>query len=472
MMLTLLLIISALGALGAYAFSRFAKEIALITVLTMAAVGVMSFGLFDTGIKAFQLEEQSHWITLGNFDVGYHVATDGISFPLILLTILLGVVAVLISRREIHTREGGFYGLLLLTIGAVIGVFASLDLVLFFIFWEIVLVTTFLLIMLWGGENRRYAAMKFLIYTGLGSAALLLAIILLAVYGGSFDLLVLSSAAIPQTLQYGLFMILLFAFFIKIPIIPFHTWLPDAHVQAPTAGSILLAGVLLKMGAYGLLRFSTLLFQEMAPIFSMFLFWMGTATILYGAWVCLAQKNIKKLIAYSSVNHMGFVLLGIAAGSSLGITGAVFEMVSHGLIAALLFALAGLVHEQTGTFDIDRLHGLVRKMPKTAWLLVIAALGGLGLPSMTGFIAEFLILFAAFEAFSWLAIIPLAGIILTGAYFLRMLALAVFGKNDHLQASEVKVSMLPFAILLIFIFLLGILPFLLITIIAASGVFA
>lgn len=469
MILSMLLIVFLLGAFLSLVVPRASRQIALGTTLIAAVTGIFSLSLFDTATKTYQFAQQIPLLRTA-LAVSYHVGVDGISYPLVLLTVLLGIVSVLVSRREIHTREGPYYAILLALLASIIGVFASLDLILFFVFWEAVLVLTFLLIVMWGGENRKYAGMKFLLYTGLGSAGLLLAIILLAVYGGSVDLLVLKGAHLTSTLQYTIFCILLFAFFVKMPIVPFHTWLPDAHVQAPTAGSILLAGVLLKMGAYGLLRLSTTLFTSITPAFSAFLFWMAVATIIYGAWVCLAQQNIKKLIAYSSVNHMGFVLLGIATASSLGITGAVFEMVSHGLIAALLFALAGAVHQQTGTFDIDALHGLVGKMPRTAWFMIIAALGGLGLPSMTGFIAEFIILFASFGTFGLITIVPLAGMILTGGYFLRMLAKAVFGKNDRLRATEEHVSAWPFAILLFVTFLLGVLPFLLITIIAASTV--
>jgi proton-translocating NADH-quinone oxidoreductase chain M len=452
MILTILILLPLLGAIFAYFIPRFSRDIALATVLCTAAVAALSLGLF-TG-TSMQFLEMHPWLHISKFTMNYHLGVDGMSYVLVLLTILLGVVAVLVSRREIRTRERGYYAILLMLIAAVIGVFSSLDLILFFVFWEAVLVLTFLLILIWGGDNRKYAAMKFLLYTGLGSAALLLAIILLGVYATT-DFTTLS--AIPTNLQYVVFGLILFACFVKMPIVPFHTWLPDAHVQAPTAGSILLAGVLLKMGAYALLRFGNIF--TIVHELRMFLFIMGVITIIYGAWVCLAQNNLKKLIAYSSVNHMGFVLVGIATGTALGATGAVFEMVSHGLVAALLFALAGAVHEQTGTFDLDALHGLIGKMPRTGWLLVIASLAGLGLPSMTGFIAEFIIFNASFATFGLLTLIPIAGMILTGGYFLRLLAKAVFGKNPRLVATEVNST--PFILLLIFIVILGILPFLL-----------
>ena len=454
MILSLLLIIGILGAVAALIFSRFSRDIALGTTILLAIVGITSLFFFDTGMQFMQ---SVPWIQIGDFSMGYEIGVDGISYPMVLLTILLGVVAVLVSRREIHNKEPNYYAILLALLTSVIGVFISLDLILLFVFWEAVLVLTFLLILLWGGENRKFASMKFLVYTGLGSAMLLLAIILAAMQTKSVNIVAISQFAFTPQVQFTLFLLIALAVFIKMPIVPFHTWLPDAHVQAPTAGSIILAGVLLKMGAYALIRFNFLITPEMRPV----LFWIGVFTIIYGAWVCLAQQNLKKLIAYSSVNHMGFVLVGIAAGGALGITGALFEMVSHGLLAALLFALAGVVHERTGTFDIDALHGLIAKMPRTGWFLVIGALGALGVPSMSGFIAEFLIIFAAFMAFGWYAIVPVMGMILAGGYFLRMLAKAVFGKSERFKADEKDVSMLPFALLLGASVLIGIMPFLL-----------
>jgi len=468
MILTALVTIPFIAALFAYLSPDRAKRIALWATILLAILGFGSIPFFSTSITAMQFVEYFSWIELGAINIDWNLGVDGISFPMVLLTILLGVVTVLVSRREVHTRESDYYAALLGLLGSIIGVFVMLDLVLFFVFWEIVLVLMFLLILIWGSSNRKYAAMKFLVYTGIGSLGLLLAIILLGVYGQSLNFVGLAGASIPSSVQYTVFCLLLFAFFIKLPIVPFHTWLPDAHVQAPTAGSVLLAGVLLKMGAYGLLRFGTSILGDVSQVFSVFLFTMGTITVIYGAFVALAQKNLKRIIAYSSVNHMGLVLIGIATGSALGITGAVFEMVSHGLIAALLFALAGLVHQRTGTFDIDALRGLVQRMPKTSWYLVIAALGGLGLPSMTGFIAEFLILFASFQTFGLLTIIPLAGVIVAGGYFIRMISRGVFGKGK-LQVTEKDTSMAPFAILTVVIFLLGILPFLLLSIIAASA---
>ncbi|MDD9953342.1 MAG: NADH-quinone oxidoreductase subunit M [Candidatus Woesearchaeota archaeon] len=466
MTLSILILIPILTALLTFFVRKKTKDIATVGSIVLAGFAGYSVTLFNTAERGMQLLEYYTWFTVDSFEVALSLGTDGISYPMILLTALLGVVAVLVSRREIKKDERQYYALLMLLIASIIGVFASLDLIVFFVFWEAVLVLMFLLVLKWGGKERKYAAMKFLVYTGIGSAGLLLVIILLAVFAGTVSLT--DTFVLEPWVQYTIFCSLLFAFFIKIPIVPFHTWLPDAHVQAPTAGSILLAGVMLKMGGYGLLRLGLLVVPDMTVVFQTFLFAMGTLTIIYGAWVCLAQHNLKKLIAYSSVNHMGFVLLGIAAGSTLGVTGAVFEMLSHGLIAALLFALAGLVHQKSGTFDIDKLHGLVSVMPRTAWLLTIAALGGLGLPSMTGFIAEFLVLFASFQTFGLWTILPLLGIILTGGYMVRMLSRVVFGKSKA-KLSEKKVNIIPFAILTIVIFILGIFPFLILSIITASA---
>jgi proton-translocating NADH-quinone oxidoreductase chain M len=451
MIITALLLVAFGGAVISY--FRAARAVALATVLSLATLGAYSATTFSTqGGHSF--EEQAAWIP--QLGITYHLGVDGISYPFLLLTILLAVIVVLVSRREIHTQEGAYYATLLLLIGGIIGVFASLDLVLLFVFWEVVLVSTFMLILVWGAENRRFAAMKFLLYTGAGSAALLLAIILLAV-NGVHDITALTSLILSRELLIALFLLVLLAVFIKMPIVPFHTWLPDAHVQAPTAGSILLAGVMLKMGGYLLLRFMPL-FSALQANF--ILFWVGVATVLWGAWVCLEQTNLKRLIAYSSINHMGLVLVAIAAGTTLGTTGAIFEMISHGLIAAMLFGLAGVIHQQAGTFDINVLHGLAQRMPKSGWLFVIAALAGLGLPGMTGFIAEFIVFLAALDRFGLWMIVPLGGMILTGAYFLRLLAKAVFG-SGRLQANEQGVSFLPFGILLAIIILLGSLPFLL-----------
>lgn len=462
MILTVLLLVPLAGAAIARLLPRFARAVALWSMLVLAGAAAWSVLRFDTAADALQMVQHAQLAAFGSFDLAYHVGVDGISYPLVLLTAVLGLVAVLVSRREVHTDEGTHYLLLLGVVAAAIGVFISLDLVLFFVFWEAVLVLMFLLILLWGGENRSYAAMKFLVYTGIGSGALLLAIILIGATAGTMDMTLLGT--VPGSVRAAALCLLLLAFLIKMPIVPFHTWLPDAHVQAPTAGSVLLAGVLLKMGAYGLLRLGV-------PLgllnLRMLLFALGSVTILYGAWVCLGQRNLKRLIAYSSVSHMGFVLLGIAAGSALGITGAVFGMVSHGIIAALLFALAGLVHERTGTFDLDALHGLAVQMPKVGWLLVIASLGAMGLPSMSGFVAEFLVLLAASEAFGLLALIPVAGIIFTGGYIVRLLSCAVFG-TGRVHASERGAGMTPFVLLLALAFIVGIFPFLLITFIAAS----
>jgi NADH-quinone oxidoreductase subunit M len=465
----MLLVLPFLGALLALVQPRRARPIAIATMLALAALGAWAVLRFSLHLRTLQFVEKTLLWRSGTIEFAYHVGVDGISLPLVLLTILLGIVAVLISGREISSGEGPYYALLLALVGSIIGVFASVNLVFFFLFWEIVLVLMFLLVLRWGAQNRSYAAMRFLIYTGLGSAALLLAIILLATFAGSVSLVAIDPAVIPHGVQYALLGLLLFAFCVKMPIVPLHSWLPDAHVQAPTAGSVLLAGVLLKMGAYGIIRLCITLFGGVTPALGPVLFALGTFTILYGAFVCLSQTHLKRLIAYSSITHMGMVLVGISTGSALGITGAVVGMVSHGLLAGLLFALAGFVHSRTGTFEIDELRGLASRMPRTAWLLAVAALGAMGLPGMTGFVAEFLVLLASFGRFGAWALLPLLGVLLTGAYVVRLLARAVFGEPAGGRAMESDASSLPFGILLAATLILGIAPSLITSIVAASA---
>ncbi len=466
-MLSLLLAFPLLSAALALLFPRRARDIALAGALALCALAALSLWSFSLATKGFQLLERIAWARLGSVEIAYHVGVDGISYPMVLLTALLTLVAVLVSRREIHTGEAGHYALLMALCSCVIGVFVSLDLVLLFACWEAVLVAMFFLILRWGASNRAYAAMKFLVYTGIASAALFISLVVIAMATGSVDIAAMDLSHLSPALRTAIFALLLFACLVKMPIAPFHTWLPDAHVQAPTAGSVMLAGVLLKMGAYLLLRLGVGLLGDVVAQWRVFLFALGCASAIYGAFVCLAQSDLKRMIAYSSVHHMGFVLAGIAIGSSLGVTGAAFEMASHGIIAALLFALAGLVHERTGTFDMDALRGLAQRMPRTAWLLALASFAAMGLPGMTGFVGEFMILVAGFARFGPLALLMVPAVLLAGAYVVRMLSRVVFGTGT-LRASEGGASPLPFGLLAAATLLVGIMPGLLIGIIAAS----
>ncbi len=468
--LALLIALPLLGALLCFFSGRAARHVALgVSLVTLWLAGTL-WMLYDTALGGYQFVQNSSWLSIPGFDISFHIGLDGLSLPLIVLTALLGVVAVLISQREIHSREPAHYATLLAIIGAITLVFSALDMIVLFLAWEAVLVLMFFLILRWGLENRRYAAMKLLVYTGIGSAALLAAIILLAVGTGTFSLIdaLASVGSLSPAVRLTILLLVLFAALIKMPIVPLHTWLPDAHVQAPTAGSILLAGVMLKMGAYALLRIGGPLFSSTPAWVMMMLFWLGTVTIVYGAFVCLAQTHLKRLIAYSSVGHMGLVLVAISAGT-VGIVPAAFVMVSHGLLSPLLFALAGLIHERTGTFDIKALAGLARTMPVTAWALAIAALGSMGLPGMSGFIGEVSSITASFAAFGLLGLLPVLGVLLTGAYTVLLITRTTLNAGHGTGGTEHGAHPLPFIILFVATLAIGILPSLLLTVLSTLG---
>ena len=458
--LSILLLLPALGAVACILLPKHTRAIALGSALLALWVAGTAWVSYDAAAGGFQMEQRIQLTSTPGFDVAYHVGVDWLALPLVALTILLLVVSVLVSQREVHARQGAHHATLLALGSAVSLVFLARDLLLLFLAWELVLALMFMLILRWGLENRRYAAMKFLIYTGAGSGALLIAILLLGIGTGTFSLdgALAGIGSLSATTRVWILFLVLLAALIKMPIVPFHTWLPDAHVQAPTAGSILLAGVLLKMGAYALIRVGGPLVASAPSWWAQLLFWLGTVTVLYGAWVCIAQRHLKRLIAYASIGHMGLVLVGIAAGS---VAPAVFLMVSHGLLSPLLFALAGLVHERTGTFDIGALGGLARTMPTTAWALVVAALGSMGLPGMSGFIAEITTLAAATASFGMVGLVPVLGLVLTGGYTALLITRTTVNAGRGAGGDETGVHPLPFLILFISTVLLGVLPSLL-----------
>jgi len=413
-----------------------AARVQLVRALSLTvtlAVFAASLSLW-TGFQScggFQFVERLRWIP--SIGAEYHLGVDGLSLLLVLLTALLGPVVVCFSMEHVRVREKAYYATLLCLLAGLTGVFVSLDLVLFYIFWEAMLIPMFLLIGIWGGPRRIYASVKFFLYTLAGSLLMLAAIIAIYLHHGSvtgvftFDLVALMQVSYPQLLQKLAFLGFFVAFAIKVPLVPFHTWLPDAHVEAPTAGSVVLAGVLLKMGTYGLMRFSLPLFPDASRYFAPEVLTLAVVGIIYGAVLALAQDDLKKLIAYSSISHLGFVVAGIFSFDPRGEAGAVLQMIGHGLITGALFLCVGMIYERTHQRSIPLLGGLAHRLPVYATLLAFFSLASLGLPGLAGFVGEFLILVGVFAAAPWFAVGVAVGIVLGAAYLLWMLQRVIFG---------------------------------------------
>lgn len=381
-------------------------------------LAIRLFIIFDRAEAGLQFVERAPWIEL--FNIFYFVGTDGLSVSMILLTALLSHLAV-VASFGIDKGQKGYFALILLLETAMLGVFAALDLFLFFIFWEVVLLPMYFLIGIWGGPKREYAAIKFFLYTLLGSILLLINI--LAFYFLSephtFDMIELANnSRFSLSFQLIAFVALYINFAIKVPVFPFHTWLPDAHVEAPTAVSVLLAGVLLKMGTYGLLRISFPILPEATRYFAFPMAILGAVNIIYGALCCMAQSDFKKLVAYSSISHMGFVLLGMSVFTDAAINGAVLQMFNHGIISAMLFLLVGVVYDRAHHRDINGFGGLGNKVPVYTGITSLAFFAGLGLPGLNGFISEVLVLIGSYQVYPVVTIVSTLGIILTAGYFL------------------------------------------------------
>ena len=453
---------------------------ALVTLAEMGlAIGV--FVLFDPdSAQRFQMVDKADWIGAGalfnsqTFEASYHLGVDGLSAPMVLLTGLLGFCAVMASWN-IKLRVKEYFIWLLVLQTAVMGVFTSLDFLLFFLFWELELLPMFLLISIWGTGRKEYSAMKFLIFTILGSAFMLVSIVavFLTPDVGTFDMVVLSeqgidaaSAVIPINVIFWFFIA---AFTIKLPVWPLHTWLPDAHTNAPTAVSVILAGVLLKMGGYGLIRISVGMFPDLdlATEFAWVLAILAVVSIIYGAIVTLRQTDLKRLIAYSSVSHMGLVLLGVAVGlaggasSALGLAGAGMQMFAHGTITGLMFLLVGLVYDKAHTRYIPDLGGLAGRMPIIATAFLVAGLASLGLPGLSGFVAEILVFLGSFKEFPWPTAVAAFGVVLAAGYILWMLERVLFGPARERFASITDASMIeaiPIGLLVVSIAVIGLYP--------------
>jgi NADH-quinone oxidoreductase subunit M len=407
------------------------RAIALIISGLVFAETLLLWSRFNVGSPEFQFVERHDWIPA--FGISYLLGVDGISLLLVVLTGFLTPIALLGSWESVHQRVKAFCISILLLESAMIGVFVALDLFLFYVFWDAMLVPMYFLIGIWGYDRRIYAAVKFLLYTMAGSVLMLLAILGLAYLQNaasgsySFDLLKLYDLSIPPGLQVWFFLAFALAFAIKVPLFPFHTWLPDAHVEAPTAGSVILAGVLLKMGTYGLVRFALPLFPAAAVTFAPLLATLAVVGIIYGALVAMVQPDLKKLVAYSSVSHLGFVVLGITAMNMQGVQGAVYQMLSHGISTGGLFLIVGMLSDRRHTRLISEFGGLKNVTPRLVAVFLLVTLASIGLPGLNGFVGEFLILLGVFRWNPRMAAFAATGVILSATYMLWMFQRVNYG---------------------------------------------
>lgn len=453
-LITALVIVPVIGAILAVAHGLVRKSnetdyrwIALLFSVATFAISLFLLGS-DGGHAAdgFRFVKDIEWITI--IGARYHVGVDGISLWLVLLTTLLVPISVLSSWHSIEKHSLSFYVFILLLESAMIGVFVSLDLLLFYLFFEASLVPMFFLIGIWGGERRIYAATKFFIYTALGSLLMLVAIIALYYMFGSFDYVTILRAlvhgqVISERSQFWLFLAFAIAFCIKVPLFPFHTWLPDAHTEAPTAGSVILAGVLLKMGTYGLLRFNLALFPSASRDFAPIIIVLAIIGIIYGALVAMVQPDVKRLVAYSSVSHMGFVVLGIFSFTEFGMQGALYQMLNHGVSTGALFLLVGMIYDRRHTRQISDFGGLAHSMPWFSAFFVITSLASIGLPFLNGFVGEFLIMLGTWTSSAigrpWIAtMLAGTGVIWAAVYMLWMLQRVVFGRITNPKNATLK----------------------------------
>jgi len=389
---------------------------------------------FDAEMTGYQFEERADWIS--GSGISYHLGVDGISMPFILLSTFLTPLSILASWKSITHRVRDYMIAFLVLEVLMVGMFASLDMLMFYLFFEGVLIPMFIIIGVWGGAERVYAAFKFFLYTLLGSVLMLVCMLVMFHLAGTTDIPALSAFAFSPELQFWLFLGFFASFAVKVPMWPVHTWLPDAHVQAPTAGSMILAGVLLKMGGYGFIRFSLPMFPDASEYFAPFIFVLSVVAVIYTSLVALAQSDMKKLIAYSSVAHMGFVTIGIFTLTEQGIAGAMFQMISHGLVSAALFFCVGVVYDRLHTREISAYGGVVDAMPRYATFFMFMMLASVGLPGTSGFVGEMLVLVGAWEASHWVAIFAATGLILGACYMLWLYRRVVFGRAEKPEVLE------------------------------------
>jgi NADH-quinone oxidoreductase subunit M len=469
--LSLMIFLPLVGVLGIALIprlsSRAVKYLALAFTLAVLAIALLLLFRFDRGASGIQFEEVYSWIPALN--AHYHLGVDGISLPLVVLTSLLGVIAVLVSWK-VENRTKEFFIWLLILESSILGVFCSLDMLLFFIFWEIEVVPMYFLISIWGSGRKHYSATKYVIYTLAGSALMLAGIVSLYYATGSLDMVALAQSGyatvqsvLPAT---PIFFLLLAGFAVKLPVFPLHTWLPDAHTDAPTAASVFLAGALIKMGGYGMIRLCVSIFPPVARQYAPIMLGLAVIGVVYGGAITLRQTDIKRLIAYSSISHMGFVLLGIFALSQTSLVGASLQMVSHGLITGLLFAVSGIIMHNTHERDISKMGGLARQMPAATTFFILGGLGALGLPSTSGFAAEFTTFLGSFTSaevsgVKIYALIALLGVLLAAAYVLWLIQRVFFGPvlpvfNEAKDAD--KLQKFYCGVFVVLIFLIGMYP--------------
>ncbi|MGI9571645.1 MAG: NADH-quinone oxidoreductase subunit M, partial [Desulfobulbia bacterium] len=390
---------------------------------------------FDFNTAAFQFVEEGAW--LGG-KISYRMGVDGISMPFVILTTFLMPICILASWTSVTTRVREYMIAFLVLETMMIGVFCALDLVLFYLFFEGGLIPMFLIIGVWGGKRRVYASFKFFLYTLLGSVLMLLAIMAMYWNAGTTDIPTLLTHKFPENMQFWLWLAFFASFAVKMPMWPVHTWLPDAHVEAPTAGSVILAAILLKMGGYGFLRFSIPMFPLASADLANFVFLLSVVAIIYTSLVALAQEDIKKLIAYSSVAHMGFVTMGIFTMTTQGLEGGIFQMLSHGIVSAALFLCVGVIYDRMHTREIEAYGGLVNRMPIYAFCFMVFTLANVGLPGTSGFVGEFLSLVGAFKVNTWVAFLATTGVILSAAYALWLYRRVIFGEIEKPSLSAIR----------------------------------
>ncbi|HHI97431.1 MAG TPA: NADH-quinone oxidoreductase subunit M [Thermodesulfatator atlanticus] len=438
---------------------RLIRWFSLVVALADFALTLPLFSWFDKDFAGMQFVEKHAWIKA--WHISYFLGVDGISVLFVLLSALVTVLCILISWEAVTEKVKEFHIALLLTSAAMMGVFCSLDLFLFYLFWEAMLIPMYLIIGIWGGPNRLYATIKFFLYTLVGSVLMLVGIIFLYLKAGTFNILEIMQLGLPYQFQFWLFWAFFAAFAVKVPMWPVHTWLPDAHTEAPTAGSVILAGILIKMGAYGFLRFSLSFFPVAAKAMMVPMLLLSVIAIIYGGIICLAQTDLKRLIAYSSVSHMGFVTLGIFSLEGNAVEGAILQMINHGIVTGALFMCVGVVYERTHTRAIKDYGGLATVMPIYAAFFMVFTLASIGLPGTNGFIGEFLILLGTFASKRWAAVLGALGVIIGATYMLRLYQQVFYQEVNPKVAGLPDVKMrevLALVPMLILVLLIGCYP--------------